>query len=210
MSIRLIVVDDHPVIRRGLENMLEGSGISIVGEAASAEQALSLLSLISAEVVLLDVRMPDGDGLDCLSRIKLDHPDVAVLMYSTFGNPTYVARAVALGAVGYVTKGKPKELLCDAICRVAKGETVWSRDELRRVTGALATPRLDLDVEVPLTAREAEVLKHLTSGKTNKEIANSLTISYETVKEHVQNILRKIGVTDRTQAAVWAFRKGIV
>ena len=92
----------------------------------------------------------------------------------------------------------------------AKGESVWTREELRRVTGALSTPRLAADVEVALTQRESEVLRQLALGMTNKEIAKALEISYETVKEHVQHILRKVGVSDRTQAAVWAVRKGLV
>ena len=98
----------------------------------------------------------------------------------------------------------------EAIRKASIGESAWTRDELRRVTGALATPRLNADVEVPLTQRESEVLRQLALGLTNKEIAQALHISYETVKEHVQHILRKIGVSDRTQAAVWAVRKGLV
>ena len=100
--------------------------------------------------------------------------------------------------------------LIDAIQAAASGEAIWSRDELRRVTGALAAPRNGSNVEVPLTKRESEVLKQLAFGLTNKEIAQSLGISYETVKEHVQHILRKIGVSDRTQAAVWAVRNNLV
>ena len=158
----------------------------------------------------LDIRMPDGDGLTALGRIKLDKPDMPVLILSTFDNPTYVARAVALGASGYVLKGCTRDQLLAAIRSAATGESAWTREELRRVTGALATPRLTADVEVPLTQRESEVLRQLAYGLTNKEIAQTLHISYETVKEHVQHILRKIGVTDRTQAAVWAVRKELV
>jgi DNA-binding NarL/FixJ family response regulator len=115
-----------------------------------------------------------------------------------------------LGASGYLLKGCTREQLIKAIHTAASGESAWTRDELRRVTGALATPRLAADVEVPLTQRESEVLRQLAYGLTNKEIAQALHISYETVKEHVQHILRKIGVSDRTQAAVWAVRKGLV
>ena len=102
------------------------------------------------------------------------------------------------------------DALIAGIRTAASGESAWTRDELRRVTGALATPRLTADVEVPLTQRESEVLRQLAYGLTNKEIAQTLHISYETVKEHVQHILRKIGVSDRTQAAVWAVRQGLV
>jgi DNA-binding NarL/FixJ family response regulator len=154
--------------------------------------------------------MPDGDGLSCLARIKTEDPDLPVLMFSTHDNPTYVARAVALGAAGFLLKRCSREQIIEAIHIAAQGEQVWTREELRRVTGALSTPRLPVDVEVPLTKRENEVLKQLAFGLTNKEIAQSLGISYETVKEHVQHILRKIGVSDRTQAAVWAVRKGLV
>ncbi len=107
-------------------------------------------------------------------------------------------------------KGCSRDELVQAIRSAAEGESAWTRDELRRVTGALATPRLATDVEVPLTQRESEVLRQLALGLTNKEIAQALHISYETVKEHVQHILRKIGVSDRTQAAVWAVRKKLV
>jgi DNA-binding NarL/FixJ family response regulator len=161
------------------------------------------------DVVLLDVRMSDGDGLNALGRIKLDKPDLPILMFSFFDNLTYVGRAVALSASGYLLKGCTRDELIKAIKAAAAGENLWTRNGLRRVSGALRTPRLAADVEVALTQREGEVLKHLACGLTNKQIANALHISYETVKEHVQHILHKIGVSDRTQAAVWAVRKNL-
>jgi DNA-binding NarL/FixJ family response regulator len=115
-----------------------------------------------------------------------------------------------LGACGFLLKGVSRDKLVEAIHSAAAGQSAWTRDELRRVTGALATPRLAADVEVPLTQRESEVLRQLAYGLTNKEIALALHISYETVKEHVQHILRKIGVSDRTQAAVWTGPNGDV
>jgi DNA-binding NarL/FixJ family response regulator len=210
MAIKVVVVDDHEVVRLGLKAMLADTGVRIVGEAASGNTALDVVAKHRPDLVLLDVRMPDGDGLDCLARIKLDHANMPVLMLSGFDNPTYVARAVALGAAGYISKGATREEIVKGIEAAASGEPIWSREELRRVTGALAAPRAGNDIDVPLTKRENEVLKQLAFGLTNKEIAQSLGISYETVKEHVQHILRKIGVSDRTQAAVWAVRKNLV
>jgi len=209
-TIKMLVADDHEVVRCGLRSLLADSEVEIVAEVASGEAAVKYALENDPDLVLLDIRMPDGDGLNALGRIKLDKPDMPVLMLSTFDNPTYIARAVALGASGYLLKGCTREELLNAIRISVAGESAWTRDELRRVTGALATPRLAADVEVPLTQRESEVLRQLAYGLTNKEIAQALHISYETVKEHVQHILRKIGVSDRTQAAVWAVRKELV
>jgi DNA-binding NarL/FixJ family response regulator len=209
-KIRVLIADDHEVIRSGLKTLIAGTDIKVVGEVSTGGEAVKFALENDVDVVLLDIRMPDGDGLTALGRIKLDKPDLPVLILSTFDNPTYVARAVALGASGYLLKGCTREALIAGITSAAAGESAWTREELRRVTGALATPRLSADVEVPLTQRESEVLKQLAYGLTNKEIANTLHISYETVKEHVQHILRKIGVSDRTQAAVWAVRKELV
>jgi DNA-binding NarL/FixJ family response regulator len=210
MSIKIVIADDHEVVRSGLKSLLSGTDIKIAGEATSGESALRMVQKHHPDVVLLDIRMPEGDGLNTLGRIKLDWPEMPVIIFSTYDNPTYVARAVALGASGFVLKGISRDKLIEAIRKAAQGENAWTRDELRRVTGALATPRLNADVDIPLTQRESEVLRQLALGLTNKEIAQALKISYETVKEHVQHILRKLGVTDRTQAAVWAVRKGIV
>jgi DNA-binding NarL/FixJ family response regulator len=210
MSIRLLIADDHAVVRAGLRSMVAGSDIEIIAEALDGAQAFALAIERRPDVVLLDVRMPDTDGISCLGRLKIELPDLPVLMFSAYDNPTYIARTVALGAAGYLLKTVGQQQIVEAIRRVATGEPIWTREELRRVTGALSTPRAAIDLEVPLTKRESEVLKQLALGLSNKEIAQALTISYETVKEHVQHILRKVGVSDRTQAAVWAVRKGLV
>ena len=210
MSKNLLVVDYHLVIRMGLKSMLEGTDLVVSEEAGSAAEAIASVEKTVPDCVLMDIRMEGGDGLNTLGRLKLDHPDLPIVLYSAYDNPTYIARAVALGAAGYVLKSAPKERLIDALNTAANGESAWTREELRRVTGALATPRLSQELDVPLTHRESEVLRQMAQGLTNKEIAKMLGISYETVKEHVQHILRKIGVTDRTQAAVWAVRKNLV
>ena len=210
MTIRVLVADDHEVVRCGLKSLFLGTEIEVAAEASNGPEAMRLVGEQEFDVIILDVRMPDSDGLNVLGRLKLDKPDLPVLILSTYDNPTYVARAVALGAAGYILKGAERDKIVESVRRAALGESVWTREELRRVTGALATPRLNANVEVPLTQRESEVLKQLALGLTNKEIAIALHISYETVKEHVQHILRKIGVSDRTQAAVWAVRKDLV
>lgn len=212
MSIRILIADDHALVRSGLRTMLEAEDdLEIVGEANDGKEALAMcLERDDIDLLLMDIRMGDLDGLNVLGRLKLEKPKMPVLILSTYDNPPYIARAVAFGASGYLLKGVESNVLLDAIRKSADGENVWSREELRRVTGALTTPRLDTDVEVPLTQRESEVLEQLAEGKTNKQIAQALHISYETVKEHVQHILRKVGVTDRTQAAVWAVRKELV
>ena len=141
-AIKLLVADDHEVVRAGLKSILTGTDIKIIGEASTGEAALRLAMKHNPDVVLMDIRMPDGDGLTALNRIKLDRPNIPVLMWSAFDNPTYVARAVALGANGYILKSSSREKLLQGIRAAAKGENTWTREELRRVTGALATPRL--------------------------------------------------------------------
>lgn len=210
MSIRMLIVDDHEVVRNGLRSLFEGTDISVLWEAESGEEAVRVACSENPDIVLLDIRLTDGDGLNALSRMKAERPKLPVLVFSNYDNPTFIARAVALQAAGYLLKNATRQCLLDAIRKVVSGENAWTRDELRRVTGALATPRLNADIDAPLTQRESEVLRQLALGLTNKEIAQSLHISYETVKEHVQHILRKIGVSDRTQAAVWAVRRGLV
>ena len=208
--IRLMVIDDHEIVRSGMVRMIRGTEIQLIAESNSGENILEGIAQYHPDVILLDVRMENGDGLTALGRAKVEYPKIPVLMLSTYDNPTYVARAVALGASGYLSKSLDRAQIIEAILSTYKGGNSWTREALRRVAGALATPRIAADVDVPLTHRESEVLEQLAEGLTNKEIAMSLGISYETVKEHVQHILRKIGVNDRTQAAVWAVRQGIV
>jgi len=204
---RLLVADDHLVLRTGVAAMIKGTELELVAEAATGAEAVRLAKSKKPDVALLDVQMPDGDGLETLKRLKKEAPKVRVLFLSNYDNPTYVARALQMEASGYLLKGCSRDKLLTAIYAVAAGDKAWSREDMRRVTGALSTPRYEGEIDVPLTKRESEVLQKVTLGLTNKEIAKALNIGYETVKEHVQHILRKIGVTDRTQAAVWAVRK---
>ena len=207
MSIKLVIADDHEVVRRGLVSLLAGSEVKIVGEATSGEEAIKLTRKLKPDVVLLDIRMQGKDGLEALERIRADMPAVRVVMLSTFDKPTYVARAVAAGAHDYMLKGCTR---AELIAGAAAGQLPMKAGELRRVATTMANRVATPDPDIPLTQRETQVLRHMALGLSNKEIAQSLTISVETVKEHVQNILRKIAVGDRTQAAVWAVRRGLV
>jgi DNA-binding NarL/FixJ family response regulator len=134
-KIKLLIADDHPVARSGVKAMLAGTEIMIVAEVASGQAAVKYALEHEVDVALMDVRMPDGDGLTALGRIKLDKPDLPIVMLSAFDNPAYVARAVALGASGFLLKGCTRDELVNAITKVATGESVFTRDELRRVTG---------------------------------------------------------------------------
>ena len=210
MSVSLLVADDHEVIRIGLATLLAGSDIKIVAEAATGKETIKLAEQHRPDVILLDIRMPDGDGLATLEKLRTKVPNSKVVMLSTYDNPTYIARAVALGANDFVLKGSGREALIETITAAAAGESPSRSGELRRIAATMKTRQVVDDDEVPLTQRETQVLRHVALGLSNREIGRSLEISVETVKEHVQNILRKIAVNDRTQAAVWAVRKGLV
>jgi DNA-binding NarL/FixJ family response regulator len=211
MAVRVVVVDDHEVVRTGVVSLFEGSDIKVVGQASGGTEAVKVVKDKKPDVVLLDIRMEEGDGLAALEKLRQSSPSCRVVMLSTYDNPTYVARANAMGASDYLLKGSTRDQLLGAVKAVAAGNAPSSFGEMRRVAGAMATRKKEDDVvEVPLTQRETQVLRHLALGLSNKEIGRSLSISVETVKEHVQHLLRKIDATDRTQAAVWAVRKGLV
>jgi DNA-binding NarL/FixJ family response regulator len=210
MPIRLLVCDDHEVIRTGLACLFAGTDIQIVAEAANGKDAIKAALKDKPDVILLDIRMPDGDGLATLEKLRAKAPESKVVMLSTYDNPTYIARAVALGASDYVLKGSTRDDMIATITAAAAGESPSRSGELKRIATAMKVRQVIDDDDVPLTQRETQVLRHVALGLSNKEIGRSLEISVETVKEHVQNILRKIAVSDRTQAAVWAVRKGLV
>ncbi|MFV1968726.1 MAG: response regulator [Pirellulaceae bacterium] len=210
MSIKVVVADDHEVVRTGLASLFQGSEIEIVDQAADGDEAIEKTMAHRPDVVLMDIRMPNRDGLSALEVIRKNIPDACVVMLSTYDNPTYVARSVALGAADYVLKGSSRQELITAISRAAAGEEPDDSSVLRRVKRVMSRRKDGNDDGIPLTNRELQVLRHVALGLSNREIGRSLGISIETVKEHVQNILRKLDVNDRTQAAVWAVRRGVV
>ena len=209
MSIKIVIADDHELVRKGLVNIFEESDIEIIGQAADGNEAVELTKSLQPDVLLLDVRMPEADGVQALTRLRTESPDTKVVMYSMYDNPTYVARSVALGAKDYLLKSASQMKLIDTITRVAAGGAPEAGGLFEQVKATMAVRRNSRD-DIPLTNLETQVLRHIALGLSNKEIGVSLNISIETVKEHVQNILRKIDATDRTQAAIWAVRKGLM
>ncbi len=209
MSISVLIVDDHFVVRSGLRSMLEGSDVEVVAEARDGNEAVELTLQHDPDVVLLDIRMMKSDGFGALEKIRQEAPDTRVIILSTYDNPTYVARSVALGAKDYVLKGSSRDELLQRIRDVAADEPPTT-DSILHVVKEMMAQRKNLKSDFPLTNRELQVLRHIALGLSNREIGTSLEISVETVKEHVQNILRKINAVDRTQAAVWAVKRELI
>ena len=212
MTLKGLIVDDHQAAREGLGQLLSRRDIEVSGSVSNSDDALSMLQATDFDFVLLDVRMNGTDGIAALEAIRKLAPDLPVLMFSSYDNPTYVARAAALGAADYLLKSSTGDEFHDAIARAVGGATLPAASVLRRVREMMmgAVDLSTLPPELPLTGREAQVLRHIALGLSNREIAGSLEISVETVKEHVQNVLRKANANDRTDAAVRAVRLGLV
>ena len=207
MTIRVLVADDHQVVRAGLKRWFEATEVSVVAEADTPACLVRLAAECRPDVALAEIRLSGSDGLRAIAIAKQQSPQLAAVVFSSCDAPRYAARALAAEASGYLPKSACREELLTAIRQVAAGGTLWNLEEIRRMHGALTGQHTPDEVEIALTPRESEVLAHVAHGLTNKEIARLLGISPETVKEHVQRLLRKIGVRDRTQAAVWLARR---
>jgi DNA-binding NarL/FixJ family response regulator len=208
MGVRVLITDDHPVVREGLEFMLGmNADIELVGTASDGEEALRYIPALRPDVVVMDMRLPGQDGAEVTSVIKERHPEVKVLILTAEADGDTLRRALAAGADGFLLKTARPPELASAIIDVNSGRSVVAAS----LTGALfAAARATSSPPSPLSDREQEVLQLLANGQTNKEIAATLFVSEATVKTHVENILRKLGVADRTQAVAEAFRRGLV
>lgn len=215
-SIRILIVDDQPLFREGLRTVLAAEpDLEVAGEAGSGEAALTEARRLNPNVVLMDLRMPGLDGVQATRRMRLQTPDAAVLVLTTFDDDDQMFEALRSGAVGYLFKDASPESIAEACRAVARGEGVLEPSVAAKVLAEfnrlshVASRSLKPALVEPLSQREQEVLCKLTAGMSNKEIGTALSLTEGTVKNHLTNIFSKLGVLDRTQAALMAREYGL-
>lgn len=202
-TIRLVIADDHPVVREGLAAMCNRRpDLTVVAEAENGEQAVALVLTHRPDVVLMDLRMPVLGGVDAIGAIRAEWPEARIVVMTTFDGDEDIYRALQAGARAYLLKDTPREEIVDAIRAVHAGQ--------KRIPPEIASKLADRLTAEPLTERELGVLKQIVAGRSNKEIGAALGIAEGTVKVHVNSLLGKLGVEDRTQAVTEALRRGIV
>lgn len=215
-AIRVLLVDDQALFREGLHTLLSTyADVNVVGEAGNGEEALHLSAVLHPDVVLMDLRMPVLDGVTATRQLAAAHPGCRVIILTTFDDDEYVFDGLRAGAVGYMLKDAPSEKLVEAIRAVARGQSFLQPSVAAKVVAEFTrlAKRAPLPGEAPaeqLSEREVEILRLVAAGASNKEIADRLVIAEGTVKNHVTNILSKLGVRDRTQAALKAKEMGLV
>lgn len=212
--IRVMIVDDHLIVREGLRLILETAEmVEVVGEAVDGADCLHLVPEARPEVILMDLQMPHMDGITAIGHLRRDHPEIAIVILTTYNEDDLMVRGLQAGARGYLLKDSSRENLLDAIQAAAKGETLLKPEILARV---LSASRLDPkpapapQTESPLTERELEVLGAAARGERSKEIAYRLGITERTVKAHLQSIYQKFGVDSRAAAVAIAAQKGLL
>ncbi len=209
MAIRLIIVDDHEIVREGLRALFFGQrDIEVVGEAGNGEEAEIACMKHRPDVVLLDLRMPKVGGSDAIVMVKSASPTTNVLVLTSYLEPGIVREMLKAGALGFMLKDVAKHELLDAIRATAEGKSVLHADAQSQLVSEVSGKREHSPVE-ELTSRELDILKLIAAGRSNKEIANDLSLTEGTVKGYVSNVLAKLSVQDRTQAALLAVREGL-
>ena len=211
MAIKIMIADDHSMIREGLKNLLELDGdIQVIAEAVDGEDCLNKLQVVKPDVLLLDINMPKKNGLEVLKALKSKKSKLKVLVLTVHYEIEYLMKAVDIGVNGYVLKDSESAELKKAIFTVAEGESYIQPSLIPALNAKMIEINKDAEKIKSLTKRELDVLKLLAVGMYNKEVGKRLEISERTVKNHVSNIFKKLGVTDRTQAAVFAIRNNLV
>jgi NarL family two-component system response regulator YdfI len=207
--IRVLIADDHMVVREGLRAILDtAADLLAVGEAADGAEAVRLVAEVAPDVVLMDLRMPGMDGIEAIGRIKARHPDVQVVILTTYDDDDYIVRGLRAGARGYLLKDTGRNVLLETIRAAARGESLLPSEVVDKVVAHLERPR---EVESAiLSRREGQVLALIAAGAANKEIARELGIAERTAKAHVTSIFNKLGASSRAEAVAIALRSGLL
>lgn len=204
--IRVLIADDHPIVRAGLLDVLSNQpDFEVVGEATTGAEAVTLASRLHPNVVLMDLRMPEMDGVTAIAKIKAEHPEVNILVVTTYDSDADILPAIETGATGYLLKDTPRKELFEAVRAAAQGKLLLAPTVAARLMERMRGP-----AEEALSSRELDVLKLVAKGASNKEIANQLYISEATVKSHLIHIYGKLNVADRTAAVTVALERGIL
>jgi len=204
--IKILITDDHPVVRSGIRGMLETEpDFDVIAEAKNGREALELVQKFTPDVVLMDLRMPEMEGVEAITKIKESHPNIHILVLTTFDTDADIVRAVEAGATGYMLKDAPREALFQAVRTTARGEAALAPTVASRLMG-----KIRASGEEALSPREIEVLMLVARGASNQDVAEKLHISKATVKSHLLQIYQKLGVSDRTAAATTAIERGII
>ena len=211
MAIKIMITDDHSMIREGLKNLLELDGdIEVIAEAVDGEDCLDKLLTVTPDVLLLDINMPKMNGLEVLKKLKERKSKVKVLVLTVHNETEYLMKAVEIGINGYVLKDSESAELKKAICAINDGENYIQPSLIPSLNSKMIEKNEDEIKIESLTKRELQVLKELSIGKFNRDIAKEMEISERTVKNHISSIFKKLDVTDRTQAAVFAIKNDLI
>ena len=207
MTTRVFLLDDHEVVRRGLRELLEAEDdMVVVGEAGTAEEAYGRIPATTPNVAVLDMRLPDGDGIDVCREIRSTHPEIACIILTSFGDDEAVYAAIMAGAAGYLLKQVRGTDLVDGIRRVAEGQSLLDPNVTARVLERIRTRSDEQDELAALTAREREILTFIAEGLTNRQIGEQMFLAEKTVKNYISNMFAKLGMSRRTEAAAYATR----
>lgn len=208
--IRILIADDHAIVREGLRTLISAKpGLELIGEASDGAEAIVMAKSLHPDLILLDMVMPRKNGLEAIEEIKQDNPNARILVLTSFDDDDRVFSAIKAGALGYLLKDSSPQQLIQAIHDVHQGRSSLHPTVALKVIRELSQPSDLPPTEDPLTERELETLRLIAQGMTNQEISEALTISERTVGKHVSNILEKLHLANRTQAALYALRKGI-
>ena len=206
MTIRVFLLDDHEIVRRGLRELLESEGdIEVVGEAGTAEEAYGRIPATTPDVAILDVRLPDGDGIEVCREVRSKHPEIACLMLTSYAEDEALFSAIMAGAAGYALKQMRGTDLVDGVRRIARGESLLDPSLTTQVLERLRHPA-EPDALAGLTDQERRILDLIAEGMTNRQIGEAMFLAEKTVKNYVSNLLSKLGMSRRTEAAAYAAR----